>query len=191
MPIGRGSARPHASSPKQVARNPNHCGAVLECDTAEALNDFRKVMICHRSGSGSLDQSGMPWRITPLLRIQKIAPGGACWTCRRRCHALAGLSQSRGCTSQPHRLRRVSPLGRRLWHRSGFRLNAFSLRKPIEIYSLNLQAFSFLHGWSSHAEMIEDVNFHSVNHKGKHANQREQRGDQGPRKRGHQDAPRR
>src|SRR5208337_3174052 len=33
-----------------------------------SFNDFRKLTICQRSGSGSFDQSGMPWRITPLVR---------------------------------------------------------------------------------------------------------------------------
>ena len=43
---------------------------VDNCETLEALNDLRNATICQRWGSGSLDQSGMPRRTTPLVRIQ-------------------------------------------------------------------------------------------------------------------------
>ena len=39
--------------------------------------DLMKHTSCQRRGSGNFDQSGMPRRTTPLLRIQKIAPGSA------------------------------------------------------------------------------------------------------------------
>ena len=44
----------------------------------EVFNDFKNVMIRHRSGSGRLDQSGIPSPITPLLEIQNTAPRVAC-----------------------------------------------------------------------------------------------------------------
>jgi hypothetical protein len=32
---------------------------------------------CQRRGSGSFDQTGIPFRTTPFVKIQKIAPGVA------------------------------------------------------------------------------------------------------------------
>jgi hypothetical protein len=32
---------------------------------------------CQRCGSGSFDQTGIPFRTTPFVNIQKIAPGVA------------------------------------------------------------------------------------------------------------------
>ena len=43
-------------------------------------SDFRKLTSCQRCGSGSLDQTGMPRRTTPFVRIQKSVPGVACCT---------------------------------------------------------------------------------------------------------------
>ncbi len=38
------------------------------------------MTICQRCASGSFDQAGIPWRTTPLVKIQKISPGVACCT---------------------------------------------------------------------------------------------------------------
>jgi hypothetical protein len=47
------------------------------------FNDCKNVTICQRCCSGSLDQTGMPRRTTPLLRIQNSVPGVACCTSSR------------------------------------------------------------------------------------------------------------
>lgn len=39
--------------------------------------DLMKVTSCQRCGSGNLDHTGIPFRTTPFVRIQKIAPGSA------------------------------------------------------------------------------------------------------------------
>lgn len=45
--------------------------------TADGGNDLMNVMICQRSGSGNFDQTGIPRRTTPFVRIQKSVPGVA------------------------------------------------------------------------------------------------------------------
>src|SRR5258708_18396412 len=39
-----------------------------------------KLINCHRCGSGNFDQTGIPFRTTPLVRIQNSDPGGASCT---------------------------------------------------------------------------------------------------------------
>lgn len=47
---------------------------------ADGLRLLMYVTSCQRWGSGSFDQTGIPRRTTPLVRIQKIVPGVACCT---------------------------------------------------------------------------------------------------------------
>ena len=61
--------------------NKAHWGSAGNGLLSAPRNDFMKRTICQRSGSGSLDQSGIPRRTTPFDRIQNSAPGVACCTC--------------------------------------------------------------------------------------------------------------
>src|SRR5215471_4014971 len=47
-------------------------------------SDRIKLTSCQRCGSGSLDQTGIPRRTTPLVSSQNRAPGLACCTSSER-----------------------------------------------------------------------------------------------------------
>jgi hypothetical protein len=65
------AARPAESPPKL------HSDPSRRSKPGEVLNDFRNATICHRSGSGSLDHTGMPY--DPIRHNPpKSAPGVAC-----------------------------------------------------------------------------------------------------------------
>src|SRR5882762_11264113 len=50
------------------------------CEEETTPSDFMYETSCQRCGSGNFDQTGMPRRTTPLVKIQNTAPGGALWT---------------------------------------------------------------------------------------------------------------
>src|SRR5271165_6720462 len=49
-------------------------------DTGAGVNDLMKLTNCHRWASGSLDQTGIPLRTTPLVSSQNNVPELACCT---------------------------------------------------------------------------------------------------------------
>jgi hypothetical protein len=52
-------------------------GAQSRRDVDGVPRDLMKLTSCQRCDSGSLDQTGMPRRTTPLVSIEKMAPGAA------------------------------------------------------------------------------------------------------------------
>ena len=71
------SARPSVARKLAYAKSSYGLRAPLVSFVEAVSSDLTKLTSCQRCGSGSLDHTSIPFRTTPFVRIQKIAPSSA------------------------------------------------------------------------------------------------------------------
>ena len=75
--MSTGLRRPSVGRKLAYAKGSYGLRAPLSSFVEAVPSDLMKLTSCQRCGSGSFDQTGIPFRTTPFVRIQKIAPGSA------------------------------------------------------------------------------------------------------------------